>query len=112
VLHLLKRHPWPISAHLDWSLALVYAISKKAAWQLMLPGLEPDLFGKWGFVAAAFVRTRGLRPGWAPRWMAQDFFLTGWRVFARARLPDGRTVRGLRILGSDTDHESIGRKSP
>lgn len=103
MLHLLRRHPWPVIAHFDWSLALVFAIPREVAWQLMPPGLEPDLWGDWGFVAAAFVQTRRLRPGWAPPWLAQDFFLAGYRVFARARLPDGRSVRGLRILGSDTD---------
>ncbi len=103
MLHLLKRHPWPVTAHFDWSLALVFAVPQEVAWGLMPPGLEPDLWGDWGFVAAALVQTRRLLPAWAPGWMAQDFFLAGYRVFARARLPDGRRVRGLRILGSDTD---------
>ncbi len=103
MLHLLKRHPWPVSARFDWSLALVFAVPQEVAWQLMPPGLEPDLWEGLGFVAAAFVQTRRLRPSWAPAWLAQDFFLAGYRVFARARLPDGRHVRGLRILGSDTD---------
>ncbi len=69
----------------------------------MLPGLEPDLQGDTGFVAAAFVQTRKLRPSWLPHFLAQDFFLAGMRVFARGHLPDGRNVRGLRILGSATD---------
>jgi hypothetical protein len=103
MLHLLKRHPWSISARFDWSLALVFAVPHEVARQLMPPGLEPDLWEGWGFVAAAFVQTRKLRPSWAPNWLAQDFFLAGYRVFARARLPDGRHVRGLHILGSDTD---------
>lgn len=103
MLHLLKRHPWSISARFDWSLALVFAVPQEIAWQLMPPGLEPDLWEGWGFVATAFVQTRGLRPSWAPPWLARDFFLAGYRVFARARLPDGRRVRGLCILGSDTD---------
>jgi hypothetical protein len=103
MLHLLKRHPWAVTAHFYWSLVLVFAVPQEVAWRLMPPGREPDLFEGWGFVAAAFVQTRQLRPAWAPGWLAQDFFLAGYRVFARARLPDGRRVRGLRILGSDTD---------
>ena len=103
MLHRLKRHPWAVNAHFDWSLALVFAIPAATARGLLGPGLEPDLYGESGFVAAAFVQTRRLLPVGMPRFLAQDFFLAGMRVFARARLPDGRTVRGLRILGSATD---------
>jgi hypothetical protein len=34
----------------------------------------------------------------------QDFFLAGYRVFTRFRTREGRTLRGLRILRSDTNH--------
>jgi hypothetical protein len=107
VLYRLKRHPWRISAHFEWSLALVFAVPRDVAQQLVLPGLEPDCFDQWGFVAAAFVKTRGLRPVWAPSWLGRDFFLAGYRVFVRGRLPDGRRVRGLRILGSATDSRTM-----
>ncbi|OAI56465.1 hypothetical protein AYO49_04250 [Verrucomicrobiaceae bacterium SCGC AG-212-N21] len=103
MLHLLKRHPWPVTAHFDWSLALVFAIPAETIDQLLPPGLEPDTHGDWGFIAAAFVQTRRLRPAWAPQFMAQDFFLAGYRAFVRAQKPDGRSLRGLCILGSDTD---------
>lgn len=101
--HLLKRHPWAVTARFEWVLALVFAVPEATARTLMLPGLEPDLHEGHGFVAAAFVQTRKLRPAWLPRFLAQDFFLAGMRVFARGRLADGRWVRGLRILGSATD---------
>jgi hypothetical protein len=103
VLYRLKRHPWTISAHFEWSLALVFAVPREVTKPLLLPGLEPDCYGQWAFVAAAFVKTRKLRPEWAPSWLGRDFFLAGYRVFVRGRLSDGRRVRGLQILGSDTD---------
>lgn len=103
MLHLLKRHPWAISAHFDWSLALVYAVPGSVVQTMLPPGLEADTFGEWGFVAAAFVDTRRLRPSWAPAFMANDFFLAGYRLFVRGKLADGRCVRGLYILGSQTD---------
>lgn len=103
MLHRLKRHPWSITAHFDWSLALVFAVPVSMAKSLLPPGLEPDCYEDHAFVAAAFVQTRRLRPGWAPSFLAQDFFLAGYRVFVRARRPDGRRLRGLYILGSDTD---------
>ncbi|QIF00676.1 DUF2071 domain-containing protein [Roseimicrobium sp. ORNL1] len=109
MLHLLKRHPWRVQAHFDWSLALVFALPVEKLRPLLPPGLEPDTYGEWGFVAAAFVQTRRLRPSWAPSWMAQDFFLAGYRIFVRSTLPDGRRRRGLYILGSDTDSRRMVR---
>jgi hypothetical protein len=35
--------------------------------------------------------------------LGQRFFLSGYRIFARYRTKGGRTLRGLRILRSDTD---------
>jgi Uncharacterized conserved protein (COG2071) len=49
------------------------------------------------------VQTEGLRPAGFPALLGQDFFLTGYRIFARFRTAAGRTLRGLRILRSDTD---------
>ncbi len=104
MLHRLRRHPWAIEAHLEWSLAIVYAIPESLARQLIgTPGMEPDMYLDHAFVAAAFVRTRRQRPLWMPRMFAEDFHLAGWRVFVRLTLPDGRSVRGLKILRSDTD---------
>ena len=103
MLHYLKRHPWAVRAHFDWVLALVFAIPERTAWELMLPGLEPDLYEGQGLVAAALVKAKRLRPDWMPACLAQDFFLAGMRVFARGQLADGRVVRGLRVLGSATD---------
>ena len=52
-------------------------------------------------------RARSLRPAGLPAFVGQDFFLAGYRVFARLRLSDGRTLRGLRILRSDADRWSM-----
>lgn len=69
--------------------------------------MEPDARGELGFVAAAFVQTRGLRPEFLPRWCGQDFFLAGYRVFVKHRTRDGRTLRGLRILRSDANKRGM-----
>ena len=103
MLHQLKRHPWTIAAHFDWSLALVFAVEPNSAAGLLPPGLEPDLYDDNAFVAAAMVQTRRLRPTWAPPFLDNDFLLAGYRVFVRCRQPDGRRWRGLYILGSETD---------
>ncbi len=103
VLHLLKRHPFAVEAHFRFSLVLTYALPKTVLEPLLPPGLTLDGFGEFGFVAVALVQTQGLRPALLPPALGQDFFLIGYRIFARYITPEGRHLRGLRILRSDTD---------
>jgi hypothetical protein len=103
MLHQLKRHPIPISAFFRHSLVLTYAYPKELLLRLLPPGLELDTFGEFGFLAIAMVQTLHLRPSILPEFLGENFFLTGYRIFARHTLPDGRSIRGLRILRSDTD---------
>lgn len=70
---------------------------------LLPPGLELDTFRGLGFVAIAMVQTESLRPEFMPSWTGQNFFLAGYRIFTRYRTAQGRTLRGLRILRSDTN---------
>ena len=58
-------------------------------------------------MAVALVRARALRPAGLPSRLGQDFFLSGYRVFTTFRQPDGRVVRGLRILRSDADRAAM-----
>jgi hypothetical protein len=100
---LLRRHPFPIQAHFRYSLVLTFAYPEAVLRPLLPYGLELDTYQGNGFLAIALVRTEGLRPrGW-PAWTGRDFFLSGYRIFSRFRAPDGRELRGLRILRSDAD---------
>jgi hypothetical protein len=104
MLHLLKRHPLRIKAHFQFSLVLAYAFDRAILTPLLPPGLELDTYENWGFLAIAMVQTRQLRPVFLPRCMGQDFFLTGYRIFVKHHLvQEKRTLRGLRILRSDTN---------
>jgi hypothetical protein len=107
MLHLLKRHPLPIRAFFKRSLVLTYAYPRELLEPLLPPGLELDVFGDVGFLAIAMVQTERLRPAFLPRIAGRDFFLTGYRVFARYRTNEGRRLRGLRILRSDTDRRAM-----
>ena len=100
-LHRLRRHPFDVEAHFDFSLVLAYAMPAAALESLLPPGLELDKFEDMGFVAVALVQTRGLRPAGWPRVLGRNFFLAGYRVFARLR--SRPSIRGLRILRSDAD---------
>lgn len=107
VLHLLKRHPFSVEAMLQRSLVLTYAVPRAQLEPLLGPGLELDTFGDWGFVAVAMVTTQQLRPLGMPRWCGSDFFLCGYRIFTRFTSPGRPTIRGLRILRSDTDRRRM-----
>lgn len=100
----LSQHPFPVSARFEKSLVLTYAIDLESLTLEIPPCLEWDLHEKRrAFVAVALVRTKELRPTGFPRFLGKDFTLIGYRVFVRYRAADGRRLRGLHILGSETD---------
>ena len=99
----LRRHPIPIDAHFRHCVTLTYALPAATLRPLLPPGLELDTVGGQGFVAVALVQTERLRPTGVARAAGRDFFLAGYRIFTRFRTPDGRALRGLRILRSDAD---------
>ena len=99
----LKRHPFPVVAWFDRVIAVSFAFPREVLRPLVPEPLEIDCHGDFGFVTVALVWTKGLRPAAFPRLMGQDFFLAGYRVFTRLRDGDGRRLRGLKILRSETD---------
>jgi hypothetical protein len=103
VLYRLKRHPLPIKAFFRHCLVLTYAFPREILQPLLPFGLTLDTYEEFGFLAVAMVQTEALRPALLPPVLGLDFFLTGYRVFARYRNDRGRILRGLRILRSDTD---------
>jgi hypothetical protein len=103
MLHLLKRHPLPISAYFRHSLVLTYAFPRALLQPLLPPGLVLDTYREYGFLAIALVQTARLRPSFLPAVFGRDFFLSGYRIFTRLDSA-GHSQRGLRILRSDTDN--------
>lgn len=99
----LRRHPLAIRATLRDCVTLTYAVPAQVLQALLPPGLELETVGGDGFVAVALVQTERLRPDGVPAALGGTFFLAGYRVFTRFRTADGRVLRGLRILRSDTD---------
>jgi len=105
--HLLQRHALPVKAHFESSLVLAYALPAPVLEPFLAPGLTLDTYGDLGFLAIALVETRRLRPSFLPASLGIDFRLSGYRIFTRYRTRAGRTLRGLRILRSDTDRRSM-----
>ena len=99
----LKRHPCSIEAHFEHCLVLTFAFPRGTLAPHLPPGLELEEHEGFGFLAAALVQTRELRPAGWPRRLGQDFILSGYRIFTRFRTTSGKRLRGLRILRSDAD---------
>lgn len=104
----LKDHPFAVEAFFDSSIVLTFAFPKEKL-QLLIPEcLELDTFqDKWAFIAVAMVQTKGLRPKGFPKFMGNDFFLTGYRVFVKYHTNAGKRLRGLYILKSETDKKQM-----
>lgn len=108
MLTTLKNHPFAVEAFFESSLVLTFAVPKEEL-QSMLPDcLELDTFNDtYGFVAVAMVKTKNLRPKGFPKFMGNDFFLIGYRVFVRYTNNKGKRLRGLYILKSETDKKKM-----
>lgn len=108
MLDALKNHPFGVDADLERTVVLSFAAPVKELAAMLPPFLEPDtLNDEWGFVAMAAVRTRNLRPSGFPVWTGHDFWLIGYRIFVRYTNVKGRRLRGLHILGSETDRRRM-----
>src|SRR5688500_12681175 len=100
----LKKHPFGVVASLERTIVLSYAVPREELQRLIPPFLELDMYqNKWGFIAVAMVRTTHLRPAGFPLWLGKDFLLVGYRIFVWYVNSRGKRLRGLYILGSETD---------
>src|SRR4051812_40287636 len=104
MLNFLKDHPFAVESYFDTSLVLTYAVPKKQLEKFIPECLMLDTFeGKWAFIAVAMVKTRHLRPRGFPKFLGNDFVLTGYRIFVRYNTSYGKRLRGLYIIRSETD---------
>ena len=108
MINFLKNHPFAVEANFDSSLVLTFAVPKEQL-QILIPEcLELDTFqDKWAFIAIAMVQTSGLRPKGFPKFMGNDFFLIGYRIFVRYTNNAGKRLRGLYIIKSQTDKKKM-----
>src|SRR5258708_4718839 len=104
----LKNHPFAVEAFFESSLVFTFAAPKEQIEHLIPECLELDTFNdKWAFIAVAMVQTKGLRPKGFPKILGNDFFLIGYRVFVRFTNKEGKRLRGLYILKSETDKKKM-----
>jgi hypothetical protein len=108
MLSFLKNHPFAVEAFFESSLVLTFAVPKEQLQAFIPECLQLDTFqDKWAFVAIAMVQTKDLRPKGFPKFMGNDFFLIGYRVFVRYTNNVGKSLRGLYILKSETDKKKM-----
>ena len=104
----LKDHPFAVEAFFEQSIVLTFAVPKEELSSLIPECLTLDTFqDQWAFIAVAMVQTKGLRPKGSPKFMGNDFFLIGYRVFVRYTNQEGKRLRGLYILKSETDKRKM-----
>ncbi|MFN4085949.1 MAG: DUF2071 domain-containing protein [Spirosomataceae bacterium] len=107
-MNFLKNHPFAVEAYFDSSIVLTFAVPKEQVEGLIPECLVLDTFqDKWAFIAVALVQTRNLRPKGFPKFMGNDFFLIGYRIFVRYTNTAGKRLRGLYILKSETDKKKM-----
>lgn len=104
----LKNHPFAVEAFFESSLVLTFAVPKGQLESLIPDCLELDTFkDTWAFIAVAMVQTKNLRPKGFPKFLGNDFFLIGYRIFVRYTTNTGKRLRGLYILKSETDKRKM-----
>jgi Uncharacterized conserved protein (COG2071) len=108
MLSFFKNHPFAVEAYFESSLVFTFAVPKEQVQNLIPECLQLDLLDdKWAFVAIAMVQTKELRPKGFPKFMGNNFFLIGYRVFVRYKNNAGKNLRGLYILKSETDKKKM-----
>ena len=105
---ILKNHPFAVEAFFTSSLVLSYAVQKEELQPLIPQCLQVDSHNdQYGFITLAMVQTKALRPKGFPAFMGNNFFLIGYRIFVRYATSSGKKLRGLFILGSQTDKKKM-----
>ena len=104
----LQRNPFAVEAWFDFSITLTFAVPKDELVARLPACLEAETFDdRWAFIAVALVQTCNLRPRGLPGFFGQDFLLAGYRHFVAYRSLDGRRLRGLQIIRSETDRRRM-----
>jgi hypothetical protein len=108
MLNFLKDHPFAVESFFDTSLVLTFAVPKEELQHLIPECLTLDSFNDtWAFIAVAMVKTNSLRPKGFPQFLGNDFVLTGYRIFVKYVTSEGKRLRGLYIIRSETDKQKM-----
>ena len=107
MLSFLKDHPFAVNAFFKSSTVLTFAIPEAELLPLIPECLELDTHEGFGFIAVAMVQTEDLRMQGFPKFLGNDFFLIGYRIFVKYHTSAGKRLRGLYIIKSETDKKKM-----
>ena len=108
MLACLQRHPFEVKAFFKQSIVLTFAFPKEILEICIPPCLKLDTFkDKWAFIAIAFVETEKLRLAALPDFLGRNFVLSGYRIFVTYNNANGKRLRGLYILQSETNSKMM-----
>lgn len=103
-----KAHPFAVQAFFKRSRVLTFAVPKEDLINMIPSKFELDLYqNQYAFLAVAMVEAIDLRPKGFPKFLGNDFFLIGYRIFVRYINKEGRKMRGLYILKSETNKKKM-----
>ncbi len=97
--------PFPVKAWFDFFVVLFFSIDKDNTTKLIPYPLELDLHNGNAIFAVAIVKTKNFRPSFLPAWMGMNFNLVGYRFLTTWKKSEGKTMRGLKIIMSQTNQK-------
>ena len=103
----LHNHPFAVEAFFKNSLVITLAVPKNELGKMIPECLSLDAHDNYAFLAVALVQTKKLRPKGFPEMTGRNFFLIGYRIFVRYNSNNGKNLRGLYILRSETDKKPM-----
>ncbi|WP_018676332.1 DUF2071 domain-containing protein [Riemerella columbina] len=107
-MSVLKNHPFAVEAFFEHSIVLTFAVPKEELEKFLPKCLSLDTHNnQWGFIAVALVKTKNICPKGFPKFLGKDFILTGYRIFVRYKNNQGKRLRGLYILKSETNKKMM-----
>jgi hypothetical protein len=95
--------PFPVKAWFDFFVVLFFSIDKNEAAKRIPFPLQLDLHNEKALLAVAAVQTKNFRPAFLPSFMGRNFNLVGYRFLTTYERQNGDTIRGLKIIRSQTN---------
>ena len=97
--------PFPVKAWFDTFVVLFFSIDKNKMMEQLPYPLNPDCYKEHALLAVAIVKTKNFRPSFLPSWMGMKFNLVGYRFLSTYQLNETKSIRGLKIIKSQTDQK-------
>jgi hypothetical protein len=106
-VNLFQKNPLTIRGHLRRCWLFTWRAPVESVQQHLPPTLTPVTHGGFAFWNAVVCQVQDLRPAPLPAFVGLAYWHIGYRIYARARLADGRAIEGLYFVRSDCDRHVV-----